>query len=223
MQDMFTFVRVVEEGSFTNAARSLGMPKSTVSRQVARLEDRLGVRLLHRTTRSLRLSDAGQAYYERARRIVNDIKEAEEAVSSLQTTPRGTLRITAPMQDNQPYLGAIVSSFLTKYPEVQVEVHMTNRLVDMVDEGQRQLNILRNIQEASVTTAVPLTDELRQQILGQMAKVHDGEVDMVEHVDPDILGGYILQLGDQMIDASVKRQLRSLGRELTEHDYEPEF
>ena len=109
MQDMFTFVRVVEEGSFTNAARSLGMPKSTVSRQVARLEDRLGVRLLHRTTRSLRLSDAGQAYYERARRIVNDIKEAEEAVSSLQTTPRGTLRITAPMQDNQPYLGAIVS------------------------------------------------------------------------------------------------------------------
>ena len=135
MQDMFTFVRVVEEGSFTNAARSLGMPKSTVSRQVARLEDRLGVRLLHRTTRSLRLSDAGQAYYERARRIVSDIKEAEEAVSSLQATPRGTLRITAPMQDNQPYLGAIVSSFLTKYPEVQVEVHMTNRLVDMVDEG----------------------------------------------------------------------------------------
>ena len=93
----------------------------------------------------------------------------------------------------------------------------------MVAEGQRQLNILRNIQEASVTTAVPLTEALRQQILGQMAKVHDGEVDMVEHVDPDILGGYILQMGDQMIDASVKRQLRSLGRELTEHDYEPEL
>lgn len=135
MQDMFTFVKVVEEGSFTSAAKALGMPKSTVSRQVARLEDRLGVRLLHRTTRSLRLSDAGQAYYERARRIVSDIKEAEEAVSSLQATPRGTLRISAPMQDNQPYLGAIVSSFMDAYPEVQVEVHVTNRIVDMVDEG----------------------------------------------------------------------------------------
>ncbi len=135
MQDMFTFVRVVEEGSFTSAAKLLGMPKSTVSRQVARLEDRLGVRLLHRTTRSLRLSDAGQAFYDRARRIVADVREAEEAVSSLQATPRGTLRVTAPMQDNQPYLGAIISSFMAKYPEVQVEVHLTNRLVDMVDEG----------------------------------------------------------------------------------------
>jgi DNA-binding transcriptional LysR family regulator len=135
MQDMFTFVKVVEEGSFTSAAKALGMPKSTVSRQVARLEDRLGVRLLHRTTRSLRLSDAGQAYYERARRIVSDIKEAEEAVSSLQATPRGTLRISAPMQDNQPYLGEIVSSFMGAYPEVQVHVHVTNRIVDMVDEG----------------------------------------------------------------------------------------
>ena len=117
------------------------------------------------------------------------------------------------------HLSDLTSSFL----KILVTKGREGLVVDMVDEGQRQLNILRNIQEASVTTAVPLTEELRQQILGQMAKVHDGEVDMVEHVDPDILGGYILQMGDQMIDASVKRQLRSLGRELTEHDYEPEF
>ena len=117
------------------------------------------------------------------------------------------------------HLGELTTSFL----KILVTKGREGLVVDMVAEGQRQLNILRNIQEASVTTAVPLTEALRQQILGQMAKVHDGEVDMVEHVDPDILGGYILQMGDQMIDASVKRQLRSLGRELTEHDYEPEL
>ena len=120
-------------------------------------------------------------------------------------------------------LGGHLSDLTTSFLKILVTKGREGLVVDMVDEGQRQLNILRNIQEASVTTAAPLTDELRQQILGQMAKVHDGEVDMVEHVDPDILGGYILQMGDQMIDASVKRQLRSLGRELTEHDYEPEF
>jgi F-type H+-transporting ATPase subunit delta len=93
----------------------------------------------------------------------------------------------------------------------------------MVAEGQRQLRVLRNIQEVSVTTAVPLTDELRSRILAQVAQVHKGEVEMKELVDPDILGGYVLQLGDQMIDASVKRQMKALGRELTEHDYEPEL
>lgn len=120
-------------------------------------------------------------------------------------------------------LGDHLSDLTTSFLKILVTKGREGLVVDMVDEGQRQLNILRNIQEASVTTAVPLTEELRQRILGQMAKVHDGEVDMVEHVNPDILGGYILQMGDQMIDASVKRQLRSLGRELTEHDYEPEF
>lgn len=120
-------------------------------------------------------------------------------------------------------LGDHLSDLTSSFLKILVTKGREGLVVDMVDEGQRQLNILRNIQEASVTTAVPLTDELRQQILGQVAKVHDGEVEMVEHVDPDILGGYILQMGDQMIDASVKRQLRSLGRELTEHDYEPEF
>ena len=75
----------------------------------------------------------------------------------------------------------------------------------------------------TVTTAVALTAELRSNILAQVLKVHQGEVDLTEKINPDILGGYILQLGDQMIDASVKSQIQALGRELTEHDYEPEF
>jgi F-type H+-transporting ATPase subunit delta len=117
------------------------------------------------------------------------------------------------------HLGELVSSYL----RILVDKGREGLVVDMVQEGQAQLRALRNIQEVSVTTAVPLTETLRTQILAQVAKVHQGDVDLTEKVDPEILGGYVLQMGDQMIDASVKRQLQALGRELTEHDYEPEF
>ena len=116
-----------------------------------------------------------------------------------------------------------VGSLTTSYLQILVQKGREGLVVDMVREGQTQLRILRNIQTATVTTAVALTDELRSSILAQVAKVHTGEVELTEKVDPEILGGYILQLGDQMIDASVQRQIQALGRELTEHDYEPEF
>jgi F-type H+-transporting ATPase subunit delta len=119
----------------------------------------------------------------------------------------------------QEHLGELVSSYL----RILVNKGREGLVVDMVAEGQSQLRALRNIQSVSVTTAFPLTDSLRDQIMAQVAKVHKGDVDLTETVDPEILGGYMLKMGDQMIDASVKRHLRTLGRELTEHDYEPEF
>jgi F-type H+-transporting ATPase subunit delta len=119
----------------------------------------------------------------------------------------------------QNHVGELVASYL----RILVNKGREGLVLDMVVEGQNQLRVLRNIQSVSVTTAVALTDALRQQILAQVAKVHQGEVELTEKVDPEILGGYVLQMGDQMIDASVKRQIRTLGRELTEHDYEPEF
>lgn len=119
----------------------------------------------------------------------------------------------------QDHLGELVSSYL----RILVNKGRVGLVVDMVTEGQSQLRALRNIQSVSVTTAFPLTDSLRDQIMAQVAKVHKGDVDLTETVDPEILGGYMLKMGDQMIDASVKRHLRTLGRELTEHDYEPEF
>lgn len=119
----------------------------------------------------------------------------------------------------QNHVGELVLSYL----RILVDKGREGLVVDMVAEGQTQLRALRNIQSVAVTTAVPLTDALREQILAQVAKVHKGDVDLTEKVDPEILGGYVLQMGDQMIDASVKRQIRTLGRELTEHDYEPEF
>lgn len=132
---MQLFVKVVDCGGFTTAGRELGLPKSTVSRQIARLEDRLGVRLLERTTRSLRPTEAGQAYYERCARIVADVADAENAISESQREPRGTLRLSAPMSLGYRYLGEPLAMFLRQHPSVRIEVSLSDRRVDLIDEG----------------------------------------------------------------------------------------
>jgi DNA-binding transcriptional LysR family regulator len=132
LNEIVVFARVVQAGSFTAAAAQLGMPKSTVSRKVSELEERLGSRLLQRTTRKLSLTDVGRTYYDYCARIVGEVEEAERAVSSLQGKPRGLLRITAPV--NVSFLGPIVSEFLKRYPEVQMELFCTQRSVDLIEE-----------------------------------------------------------------------------------------
>jgi DNA-binding transcriptional LysR family regulator len=132
LNEIVVFARVVQAGSFTAAAAQLGMPKSTVSRKVSELEERLGSRLLQRTTRALSLTDVGRTYYDYCARIVGEVEEAERAVSSLQGTPRGLLRMTAPV--NVSFLGPIVSEFLGRYPEVQIELFCTQRSVDLIEE-----------------------------------------------------------------------------------------
>ena len=132
LNEIAVFTRVVQAGSFTAAARLLGMPKSTVSRKVAELEERLDARLLQRTTRRLSLTDAGRTYFDYGVRIVNEIEAAESAVGSLQDTPRGLLRVTAPL--NAAWLAAIVADFMKRYPEVQLELLCTGRNVDLIEE-----------------------------------------------------------------------------------------
>lgn len=133
LNEMLIFTRVVQAQSFTAGARRLGMPKSSVSRKVASLEDRLGARLLQRTTRKLVLTDVGRIYYERCARIIGEIEEADQAASSMQEAPCGTLRVTAPLAFTM--LGPIVAEFLMLYPNVQVELVCTDRLVSLIDEG----------------------------------------------------------------------------------------
>lgn len=135
LDDAQIFTRVVEFHSFTQAASSLGMQKSTVSRRIALLEERLGVRLLNRTTRKLRLTEVGQAYYERCRQIMLDFAEAEQAVMQLQQAPSGLLRITAPIEFGQMFLGQAVGAFLREFPQISAEVEITSRSVDPVEEG----------------------------------------------------------------------------------------
>jgi DNA-binding transcriptional LysR family regulator len=135
LDDALIFTRVVECHSFTLAAQSLGMQKSTVSRRIALLEDRLGVRLLNRTTRKLRLTEVGQAYYERCRQIMLDFAEAEQAVMQLQQAPSGLLRITAPVEFGQLLLGRVLGEFMRQYPQISAEAEITSRMVDPVEEG----------------------------------------------------------------------------------------
>jgi len=132
LNEIAVFTRVVQAGSFTAAARALGMPKSTVSRKVSDLEARLNARLLQRTTRKLSLTDAGRTYFDYGARIVNEIEAAESAVGSLQETPRGLLRVTA--GPNSDWLGEIIADFLKRYPEVQLELLCTGRSIDLVEE-----------------------------------------------------------------------------------------
>jgi DNA-binding transcriptional LysR family regulator len=135
LNDILVFTKVVETKSFTGAAEQLGLPKSTVSRKLAQLEERLGVRLVQRTTRKLALTDIGEAYYVRAARIVADVAAAEQVVTDMQSTPRGRLRITAPIDFSMLVLGEIVSSFISAHPEINVELDATDRVVDLIEES----------------------------------------------------------------------------------------
>ncbi len=133
LNEMAIFTRVIQEGSFTAAARRLGMPKSTVSRKVSALEERVGARLVQRTTRRIGLTDAGRVYFGYCQRIVAEADAAERALGQLQESPRGLLRITAP--NSFAPLGPIVCDFLLRHPEVRLEMMCTDRPVDLVAEG----------------------------------------------------------------------------------------
>jgi DNA-binding transcriptional LysR family regulator len=135
LNDVATFVRVAEGGAFTAAARTLGVPKSTVSRALARLEKQLGVRLVQRTTRAVALTDAGRAYYERVRGAVAGLADATADVVDMGAEPRGTIRITAPVDMGEMLLGEVIVRFTEKYPQVRFEVSLTSRIVDLVAEG----------------------------------------------------------------------------------------
>lgn len=132
---MAVFAAVVEAGSFSAAAAALGLSKSAVSKQVARLEDRLGARLLNRTTRTLALTEVGRDYFERAKRILAEVEEAETAVGRLHAEPRGTLRVNAPMSFGTRHVAPALPALLARYPDLGVDLVLNDRVVDVLDEG----------------------------------------------------------------------------------------
>lgn len=135
LNEIAIFVKVVDAGSFTGAAKSLGLPKSTVSRKITQLEERLGVRLLQRTTRTLSLTDTGSAYYNQCSRIISDVEEANIAVTEMQSKPTGLLRVTAPMLFGSRVLSDLVAEFLKNNPEIQVDMVLTDQTLDLIQEG----------------------------------------------------------------------------------------
>lgn len=135
LNEIRVFVKVVQAGSFSQAAKQLGMPNSTVSARISALERRLGVTLLQRTTRKLRLTEAGEVYFRQASLGLEEILKAEAEVSSAQGEPQGLLRVTAPIDIGNDCLSELICTFRKQHPKVSVELIFTDRLVDLVAEG----------------------------------------------------------------------------------------
>jgi DNA-binding transcriptional LysR family regulator len=132
---MRAFVSVADLEGFAPAARKLGLSASAVTRLVAGLEEHLGARLLQRTTRSVTLTDVGARYLERARRILGDVEEAEASAQAERTQPSGRLVVSAPLMFGRLYVGPIMSIYLKKYPDVSGELRLSDRMINLVDEG----------------------------------------------------------------------------------------
>lgn len=129
------FLRVAELNSFSKAAAALGISKSAVSKHLTALEEHLGARLLYRTTRQVSLSEEGQSYLERARRILEDIDEADQAVSSLKAEPRGTLRVNCALVYGLRHVAPLLPALSERYPDLVIDLEFNDRYVDLVEEG----------------------------------------------------------------------------------------
>ncbi|MFT6580201.1 MAG: LysR family transcriptional regulator [Alphaproteobacteria bacterium] len=133
--EMASFVEVVRESGFSAAARNLNRTPSAISKQISQLEDRLGVRLLNRTTRQLSMTDEGEIYFHRAEAILADIRETEALISNQGSAPRGLLRITCSTSFGRQQIVPILPDFLTRYPELKMQLSLSDTMVDLVQEG----------------------------------------------------------------------------------------
>jgi len=132
---MRVFASVAEEGGFAAASRKLDLSPAAVTRAIVALEEQLGARLLQRTTRNVRFTDAGRQYYENVRAILVSIAEANEAVADINATPRGTLSITAPVMFGRMFVMPCIIDYMQRYPQVKMIAHLVDRVTNLVDEG----------------------------------------------------------------------------------------
>lgn len=135
LEAMKVFTEVVNQQGFAAAGRQLGLSRAVVNNLVMRLEADLGVQLLQRTTRRVSPTDAGRAYYERCLNILADVEEADLAIAQLQAEPKGTLRMNAPMSFGTLYLAPAIAAFMAQYPELHVQLTLSDRFVDPIEEG----------------------------------------------------------------------------------------
>lgn len=153
LNDMLFFAEVAERGGFTAASRSLGVPKSRLSRRVAELESQLGVQLLQRSTRRLSLTQAGDIYLRHCIGVRDTAEAGAEAVAQVQKEPRGVVRISCPVTLAQSSIGPLLPQFLCRHPGVQIEMRVLNRPVDPVEEGMDMALRVRSVIEDSATLA----------------------------------------------------------------------
>ncbi len=135
LDDMMVFRLVVDSGSFTGAALAMDLPKSNISRKVSRLENQLGARLLERSTRSLRLTEVGQVYFQHCSRILEEVQSANQCIEALTSTPRGKLNICASVSIGQNILAPRLALFQQQFPEIELDLQLLNRRIDLIEEG----------------------------------------------------------------------------------------
>lgn len=144
------FVAVAETESFTRAADKLGVSTAHVSRQVSALEARLSTRLFYRTTRRVSVTEAGQIYYQHCRQVLDALEQAERSITNMQLVPRGRLRITAPVTYGEKSIAPLVNDFVLRYPELQVEMFLSNKTLDLVAEGYDLAVRLGRLEDSSL-------------------------------------------------------------------------
>ncbi|WP_151704252.1 LysR family transcriptional regulator [Nitrincola alkalilacustris] len=135
LNDLFYYAQVVEHGGFAPAGRALGIPKSKLSRRVSALEERLDVRLIHRTTRQFTVTEVGRTYYEHCRAMLIEAEAAQESIDTLRAAPRGIIKLTCPVGLLHFHVGAMLADFMAQCPHVTVHLEATNRRVDVINEG----------------------------------------------------------------------------------------
>jgi DNA-binding transcriptional LysR family regulator len=214
LTEMEAFATVVDQGGFTDAARKMGISKSAVSKHVSSLETRLGARLLNRTTRRVSPTEIGLAYYDRARRVLNDAGEADALVSSMQSAPSGLLRISVATDFGVNHMSPILGDFLVDYPDITVNMVLNNRFVELISEGF-DLAIRIGEMEDSSLRARKLTETTKRLIAAPSYFEQFGRPEKIDDLNSHKLLHYSNQSAGNVwkltAPSGEKRQVRTQG------------
>ena len=214
LTEMEAFATVVDQGGFTDAARKMGISKSAVSKHVSSLEARLGARLLNRTTRRVSPTEIGLAYYDRARRVLNDAGEADALVTSMQSAPSGLLRISVATDFGVNHLSPVLGDFLQEFPDITVNMVLNNRFVELISEGFDMAVRIGELEDSTLR-ARKLTETSKKMIAspgyfaryGRPARIDDLNEHKLLHYS-NAAGGAVWKL---TAPSGEKRQVRTAG------------
>ena len=214
LSEMEAFATVVDQGGFTDAAKKLGISKSAVSKHVSSLETRLGARLLNRTTRRVSPTEIGLAYYDRARRVLNDAGEADALVTSMQSAPSGMLRVSVATDFGVNHLSPILGGFLHEYPDITVNMVLDNRYVELISEGFDLAVRIGDLEDSSLR-ARKLAETHRQMIASPEYLEEYGRPQRIDDLNEHKLLHYSNQANGSVwkltAPSGEKRQVRSAG------------
>jgi DNA-binding transcriptional LysR family regulator len=214
LTEMEAFATVVDQGGFTDAARKMGISKSAVSKHVSALEARLGARLLNRTTRRVSPTEIGLAYYDRARRVLNDAGEADALVTSMQTAPSGLLRISVATDFGVNHLSPVLGDFLGEYPDITVNMVLNNRYVELISEGFDMAVRIGELEDSTLR-ARKLTETTKRMIASPAYFDQYGRPEKIDDLNDHKLLHYSNQANSAVwkltAPSGEKRQVRTAG------------